>query len=112
MIRLTFTATVVLMIVARSLLKKIRVSLRYMLANVARPVLRERYEASRANGWPPSFGAQSPNYARPSRSYLERETSTTLRIKVAKANIAMMAMHTSANVTCSVSFVVRSNAPP
>ena len=33
---------------------------------------------------------------RPVHSYLERDTSTTLRIKAAKAHIAPTAMHTSA----------------
>jgi hypothetical protein len=40
--------------------------------------------------------------------YLERDTSTTLRIKAAKANIAPRAMHASTKVI-SISFVRRTN---
>ena len=47
-----------------------------------------------------AFGAQSPNRAPPVvPAYFERETSTILRIKVAKANITPRAMHAVAKFT-------------
>ncbi len=71
----------------------------------------EFQKPSRCNGWvslriggwalkDSAFGEQAATRP-PSVCYLERATSTTLRIKVAKANNAPKKMHNSAKVICT-----------
>jgi hypothetical protein len=70
-----------------------------LLAEVMAKAIEIRSPAVAAVGLQ-SFGGQVAAHP-PSVCYLERDTSTTLRIKVAKANSAPRKMHNSAKVMLS-----------